>query len=116
MEGVMGSVAQALPCLQHLQLGDYKDANIQSRDVKWGKSVRWMEYLMQRSEGKETLEVVRVLVLQKTRDRRESAEEATVGVDNAAAGEVTGEDEIMLVAEGMAVKAIDKLWHTEGRK
>jgi hypothetical protein len=35
LEGVMGRIAQALPCLQHLQLGDYKDANISSRDVKW---------------------------------------------------------------------------------
>jgi hypothetical protein len=61
-------------------------------------------------------EVVRVLVLRKTRNRQESAKEATVGVDNAAAGEVTGDDEIMLVAEGMVVESIDKLWHTEARK
>jgi len=52
-EGVMGRAAQALPGLQHLQLGEYKDANIPSRDVKWGKSGRWMEYVKQRSEGKE---------------------------------------------------------------
>lgn len=60
-------------------------------------------------------EVVRVLVLWKTRNRQESAEEAIVGVDNAAAAEVTGENEVMLMAEGMVVEAIDKLWNTEGR-
>jgi hypothetical protein len=58
---------------------------------------------------------VRVLVLWTSRNRRESAEEAIVGVDNAAAAEVTGEDKVMLVAEGMLVEAIDKLWNTEGR-
>jgi hypothetical protein len=51
LEGVAGRFAQALPGLQHLQLGEYKDANISSRDVKWGKSGRWMEYVKQRSEG-----------------------------------------------------------------
>jgi hypothetical protein len=53
LEGVVGRVAQALPGLQHLQLGEYKGAYIPSRDVKWGKSGRWMEYVKQRSEGKE---------------------------------------------------------------
>ena len=55
-------------------------------------------------------------MLRKTRNRRESAEEAIVGVDNAAAAEVTGENEVMPVAGGMVVQTIEKLWHTEGRK
>lgn len=55
-------------------------------------------------------------MLRKTRNRRESAEEAIVGVDNAAAAEVTGENEVMLMAGGMVVQAREKLWHTEGRK
>jgi len=62
------------------------------------------------------LEVVRVPTLRKMRDRRESAEEAIVEVGLEVVEEVTGEDEAMRVAEGMVVEAIDKLWHTEGRK
>lgn len=116
LEGIVGRVAQALPGLQHWHLGDYEDANIPSRDVKWEKSGGWMEYVMQRSEGKEASGGGEGTGAAENEGRRESAEEAIVGVDNAAAGEVPGEDEIMLVAEGMVVEAIDKLWHTEGRK
>jgi hypothetical protein len=105
----MRSVAQALPCLQHLQLGDYKDTNIPSTDVKWGKSGRWMEYVMQRSESNQDLGGGESTGAVENEGQSRNRGGNRRGGQCGAVG-LTGDDEVMLV------EAIDKLWHTEARK
>jgi hypothetical protein len=48
IDNAVRKVAEGLPGLQHLQLGDYKAPGVGEHDLKWGKSVRWMDFVKER--------------------------------------------------------------------
>lgn len=50
LDSIVGRVVRELKGLKHLQLGDYRDAPIPTRDLKWGKAARWMEVVKNRSK------------------------------------------------------------------
>jgi hypothetical protein len=51
LDSIVGRIVEELRGLKHIQLGDYKKAEIPTHDTKWGKSVRWMEIVKKRTEG-----------------------------------------------------------------
>jgi len=51
LDSIVGRMVEGLRGLKHIQLGDYKEAEIPNHDTKWGTSVRWMQIVKKRTEG-----------------------------------------------------------------
>lgn len=53
IDNAVKKVVEGLPGLTHLQLGDYKSPGIGADDLKWGKSVCWLEFVKGRGSNLE---------------------------------------------------------------
>jgi hypothetical protein len=51
IDAVVERVVRGLPGLRHLQLGDYKKAEMRDDDLEWGKARRWMGVVKERGES-----------------------------------------------------------------